>query len=188
MRPDPTPAYGDDRCSHRNQGPQRQCMKPAELSFIEFAYPERRNRNNHHCAEPTPSENLCRKFPLACTRFALPRPNASTAVARCSQMIILRDFTMASDGCSPDPSMRFARHKLACRARRVKHSCGLQSGCCCRVAPHLYGWPSGFSRDPADFRSVSVGVSCGRNCDQWRCGGTASSGRKCGGVTLPQTG
>ena len=64
VRSDPTPAYGDDCRSHRNQGPQRKCMEPAERSFIEFAYPERRNRNPHHCAKPSPSENPVSEVPL----------------------------------------------------------------------------------------------------------------------------
>lgn len=64
MRPDPTPANCDDRRSHRNQGPQRKPMKPAERSFIELAYPKRRDHNAHHCAKPSPSENPVSEVPL----------------------------------------------------------------------------------------------------------------------------
>ena len=49
---------------------------------------------------------LCRKVPLASARFALPRPSASRAVARCSQMVIAEICATAFDGCSPDVSKR----------------------------------------------------------------------------------
>lgn len=64
-------------------------------------------------------KTLCRKVPLASARFALPRPNASTAVVRCSQIIIVETRTTAFERCCPDVSKRVARHKRAGAARNT---------------------------------------------------------------------
>lgn len=69
----PSLANREDRRSHRNQGPRRKAVDPAERSFVEFAYPERRNRDAQHCAYPCPSENSVSEVPFGKRQICAPQ-------------------------------------------------------------------------------------------------------------------